>query len=261
MLKRAITIVLGAVLLAAHAVAASPRDYLARGWSEKPLDFEIEYNRAIERVLERAFRREVVLRMVLLPPFDPEGTIGIARSRTGYTAFDLQPSTQIWEALHEKKRNLSALRAVERERRIATPLAIRFMRVWREVLEDRRNYRPPEKNVLFVDSWHFVFFVDSNGGPSLTANTNRSDPGTKTAELISLGDAIYRYVRRGMSDRALEARLRAVEAKLGLAHTAEASNQAMQRTVGRFAFPLSMTSTSNQQPPAPSPAVADLGSR
>ena len=38
-------------------------------------------------------------------------------------------------------------------------------------------------------------------------------------------------------------------------------NQAMQRTAGRSAFPLSMTSTFNQQPHAPSPAVADLGSR
>ena len=38
-------------------------------------------------------------------------------------------------------------------------------------------------------------------------------------------------------------------------------NQAMQRTAGRSAFPLSMTSTINPQPRAPSPAVADLGSR
>ncbi len=41
----------------------------------------------------------------------------------------------------------------------------------------------------------------------------------------------------------------------------KASNQAMQRTAGRSAFPLAMTSTFNPQPRAPSPAVADLGSR
>ena len=39
------------------------------------------------------------------------------------------------------------------------------------------------------------------------------------------------------------------------------SNQAMQRTVGRAALKLSMTSTFNRQPNTPSPAVADLGSR
>ena len=39
------------------------------------------------------------------------------------------------------------------------------------------------------------------------------------------------------------------------------SNQAMQRTAGRSAFPSAMTSTLNPQPHAPSPAVADLGSR
>ncbi len=38
-------------------------------------------------------------------------------------------------------------------------------------------------------------------------------------------------------------------------------NQAIQRTAGRSAFPLSMTSTFNRQRCAPSPAVADLLSR
>lgn len=41
----------------------------------------------------------------------------------------------------------------------------------------------------------------------------------------------------------------------------EPSNQAMQRTAGRSAFSLSMTSTFNLQRHSPSPAVADLGSR
>jgi Protein of unknown function with HXXEE motif len=36
---------------------------------------------------------------------------------------------------------------------------------------------------------------------------------------------------------------------------------AMQRTAGRSAFSLSMTSTFNSQPHPPSPAVADLESR
>jgi hypothetical protein len=38
-------------------------------------------------------------------------------------------------------------------------------------------------------------------------------------------------------------------------------NQAMQRTAGRSAFPLSMTATFHLERHAPSPAVADLGSR
>ena len=38
-------------------------------------------------------------------------------------------------------------------------------------------------------------------------------------------------------------------------------NQAMQRTAGRSAFPLPMTSTFNPQRHTPPPAVADLGSR
>ena len=41
----------------------------------------------------------------------------------------------------------------------------------------------------------------------------------------------------------------------------DASNQAMQRTAGRSALPLSMTSTFHLQPHSPSPAVADLVSR
>ena len=41
----------------------------------------------------------------------------------------------------------------------------------------------------------------------------------------------------------------------------ETPNQAIQRTAGCAAFPLSMTSTFNQQPRALSPSVADLVSR
>ena len=41
----------------------------------------------------------------------------------------------------------------------------------------------------------------------------------------------------------------------------QSSNQAMQRTAGRSAFSLPMTSTFNLQPHALSPAVADLGPR
>jgi hypothetical protein len=45
------------------------------------------------------------------------------------------------------------------------------------------------------------------------------------------------------------------------AHPPKRPNQAMQRTAGRSAFSLSMTSTFNQQRRASSPAVADLVSR
>jgi hypothetical protein len=48
---------------------------------------------------------------------------------------------------------------------------------------------------------------------------------------------------------------------LGSVVVAQRPNQAMQRTAGRSAFSLQMTSTFNQQPHAPSPAVADLVSR
>jgi hypothetical protein len=46
-----------------------------------------------------------------------------------------------------------------------------------------------------------------------------------------------------------------------LALRRETPNQAMQRTAGRSAFPLSMTSTFNRQRRPPSPSVADLVSR
>jgi hypothetical protein len=44
-------------------------------------------------------------------------------------------------------------------------------------------------------------------------------------------------------------------------HAADASNQAMQRTAGRTAFQLPMTSAFNPKRRSPSPAVADLVSR
>jgi hypothetical protein len=66
---------------------------------------------------------------------------------------------------------------------------------------------------------------------------------------------------RGVNRTILEPDLRSVPAWVNGCPAHRTPNQAMQRTAGRSAFPLSMTSTFNQQRRAPSPAVADLVSR
>ena len=229
-LVRCLTRVTIAVLAAsvfASKVSSAPKEYLARSWSAQPLDFEVEYEHAIRRILGEGISPGRLLRTVMLPPFDPEDIVGLVRSAAGYRAFDLKPlRCRFGTRCTKTKRSCQRSVASIGREHISGQIAARLAALWRCLLADRRNYRPPEKGVIFVDSTSFVFYAGGRGGPPLTANTHRLDRGTKTWEVISVGDAIYHYARGDVSEAHLDQRLREAEAKLGLR---TASNQAMQR--------------------------------
>src|SRR5205807_7574448 len=75
-------------------------DYLRKGWYNipDPGDYSIRYKKNVERILERGFRRDVVVRTVHLPPFNPEWIVGVVQSNNGYRAFRLDASYFIWQA-------------------------------------------------------------------------------------------------------------------------------------------------------------------
>ena len=79
-------------------------------------------------------------------------------------------------------------------------------------------------------------------------------PGTRTAEWASLRRWAFRIPRMPLPRYCMRRPKQ-------MPMRRETPNQAMQRTAGRSAFSLSMTSTFNLQLRAPSPAVADLVSR
>jgi hypothetical protein len=185
-------------------------DYLKRGWWEKPLDFEVRYRKNVERILERGFRADVVLRMVHLPPFDPEWIVGVVQSNDGYRAFRLDASYFIWQAQGDEKAKLPTIHGIYKDKPIPNATALRLAALWRRFLTDRKNYGKEER-VIYGDSSHFIFSADR-----VTANTMAWDKGTKAAEIVQVGDDIYEFVAGKKNEAALEKSLSKAEKKVGL---------------------------------------------
>jgi len=135
------------VLLVRAPVHASERDYMQRGEEKLTADYQIKYDRAVRYVLSRAWRKDVVVRMVDIPPFQAEWTAGIARTSTGYQAFEVTASKHIWGELglgsdypKRKKRDYHSIRPILHERPMSDALSGRIAALWRRVLADPRNY-------------------------------------------------------------------------------------------------------------------------
>jgi hypothetical protein len=82
-----------ALLLVVYADAHG-KDYITRGDAlfDQSLPSFRRYDKEVKHILHRAWKRDVVVRAVHLPPFDPEWIVGIIRSPSGYRAFRLDAS-------------------------------------------------------------------------------------------------------------------------------------------------------------------------
>ena len=69
MLRRLATVSMVLILFSRAWAEAEERDYLHRGEEKLTAQYQITYDRAIRDVLSRGWRRDVVLRMVDIPPF------------------------------------------------------------------------------------------------------------------------------------------------------------------------------------------------
>src|SRR4051812_35655998 len=87
------------LLLPGSPADAADRDYLQRGEEKLTSDLQIKYDRAVRSVLARGWRKDVLLRMFNVPPFQPESVTGIARTANGYTAFEVTVEKNIWYQL------------------------------------------------------------------------------------------------------------------------------------------------------------------
>ena len=210
----------GAVLLGlAHSAAeAAERDYMQRGEEELTADYEIEYNRAVRHVLARAWHKDVAVRVVDIPPFEPERAQGIARTSVGYKAFDVRASKHIWSELgfgsvdlKQKKADHRSIRPVLHERPISDALAARIAAIWRRVLADSRNYG--KDNSIFLDTNQFTYHVSFLPGERLTAHVTGWGP--RSEQLIYVGGALASYANGG-SERDLLKDVAKAEKKLGI---------------------------------------------
>src|SRR5437870_3279476 len=164
MLKRRGIVALLPALVCAASVLGQDRDYLQRGEKELSADYQIKYDRAVRYVLSRAWRKDVVVRMVDIPPFQAEGAVGIARTSSGYKAFEVIASKHIWAelglgmaAVERKKTDYHTIRPILHERPISDALSARIAVLWRRVLADPRNYGKDPG--LYLDTDQFTYHV------------------------------------------------------------------------------------------------------
>src|SRR5438309_6135512 len=184
------------LLLARSPAEAAERDYLQRGEKELTADYQIKYNRAIRHVLSRGWHKDVVVRMVDIPPFQPEWVTGIARTSSGYKAFEVTASKHIWAELglgmaeaERKKTDYHTIRPVLHERPVSDALSARIAAPWPRVLADPRNYGKDPGTYLDTDQ--FTYYVSFLPHVRLTAYVVGWGPHTE--QLINVASGVASY--------------------------------------------------------------------
>jgi len=218
MLSR-IAIAVAVLLIVARSSAnAAERDYLQRGEEDLTADYQIKYDRAARYVLARGWRKDVVVRMVDIPPFQPEWITGIARTSSGYKAFEVTASKHIWSELgfgsddpKRKKRDYRTIPPILHERPIFDALSARIAALWRRVLADPQNYGSDTDIHLYTDQFtHHVSFLPRE---RLTAHAVGWGPHTE--QLMQVAFAIANHAE-GAPDRELVKAVKKAEGKLGI---------------------------------------------
>jgi hypothetical protein len=220
MLSRATTAAfLVLVATACPGVAQPKRDYLARGEEYSTDAFARKRWGAVREICERAFRQDVVLRLVCLPAFHPEYACGLARHRTQCRAFIAGPSSNLAVALSQGSRpdgtkvdDWHKLKRRGYERPISTSLAARIATLWRRVLRDQQNYGKDPN--IYIDTDRFCFYLRFTPGEQITAHMQAWGP--HVWQLLKVDGALAAYAEGIIGERELSQEVATAERKLGI---------------------------------------------
>ena len=156
--------------------------------------------------------------MFPVPAFQPEFVTGIARTASGYTAFEARVADNIWYQLgfgsgewKHKYRNFRHIKPILHERRLSDPLASRIALLWRRVLADPRNYGKDDSG--YVDTVQFRYYLAFL--PRERLNAHMVAWGPRTVRLVEVGSALASYAR-GASEPELVRAVAKAERKLGI---------------------------------------------
>jgi hypothetical protein len=216
MLSRLVLATVVVILVSRPSAIGADRDHLRHGEAQPTTDYEIRYARAIRLVLARAWRKDVVLRTLDLPPFNPEVVSGLARDSRGYRAFITGASTKISDAVprrhHSKIRDWRTLKRPVYERPISNSLAARIAALWRRVLRDERNYGKDSN--FYIDTSHFTFYLAFAPGEKITAWIEGWGPHVE--QLLRVEEALAVYADGTTTEQKLAAAVAKAERKLGI---------------------------------------------
>jgi hypothetical protein len=198
--------------------AAQDHDYLQRGQEERTAEYQIKYDRALRGVLGRGWRKDVVVRMTNIPPFQPESVAGIARTAKGYVAFDATAPKNIWYELgfgsdepKRKTKDYRGIRPILHERPLTEALSTRVATLWRRVLTDAHNYGKDPSGYLDTDQ--FFFYLSFLPHERVSAYMTAWGP--HTWQLIGVAAALSSY-SAGAPERELAKAVSEAERKLGI---------------------------------------------
>ncbi len=213
---------------------ANAKDYITRGDAlfDQSLPSFRRYDKEVKRILHRAWERDVTVRAVHLPPFDPEWIVGVIRSPSGYRAFRLDASYFIWQALNDEKDKLPAIHGIYRERPLDEASALRIVSLWRAVLGAPQNYGTDP--TIYGDSSTFHFFVGAAPGEHLAGWTAYMFVDHSGAtEICLVAHRLYDYAaHKPGSEAKLQEQIRRAERQLHL-QPRSASNHSMEPTASR----------------------------
>lgn len=196
---------------------SAEKDYLKRGERQPHGEWEAPYIRGIHHVLSRAWRKDVVVRMLDIPPFQNEWAVGISRGDRGYRAFSVTASKFIWSALTpgssaKRKREYRSIAPIVREKEISDSLATRIAAVWRRLLADPADYGKDPG--LYLDTDQFSFYVGFLPHENLAANT--TGWGSKGGQVINVASALDLYAKGKANENDLAGAVKKAERKLGI---------------------------------------------
>ena len=222
MLNRAIIVGLAILFTTACGAVAQPkRDYLVAGEETHTSSdaFARRHWSAVREICERAFRRDVVLRLVDLPPFAPEYAGGLARDSHGFSAFITAASSNLSYALshgaHPNGSKIADWHKLKRgihERRISAPLATRIAAAWRRVLSDQRNYGK-DPNVYIDTDW-MIFYLRFLPNEKITAHMHAWGP--HVWQLGEILGALSAYADGSITEQEVAQIVARAERKLGI---------------------------------------------
>lgn len=191
-----------AMLCVTASNAAREHDNFERGE-----DAQDSYHKAIRQILWQGWRRDVVLRMIVRPPFDKEYIVGVRQVGRQYRCFVINPSSHIWseevKRLKKKKPDFAHIRGTFEETPVREDVVMRIAEIWRKGINDSKSYlsSAEKARVIYLDSTQYYFFVDLLPNEHLAAHTVESG-GPNAAAMLRVGFDLPVYVWRHMSESA-----------------------------------------------------------
>ena len=182
-----------------------------------------EYEDKIRQVFTDALKGQTVLRVVIVPSFQPEQVIGIRSSPDRFEAFVVTPSSSIWqthytsileysvrmakenndeasvsglleqieEAKKEHPYDVREIKTTTATRVISDKLVKRVMSIWERMI---LQARPPKYLPVRTDgvSYHFSMWVRGRG--NISAKTWSPDRDTRAEYLSIVAEALKAFV-------------------------------------------------------------------